>query len=240
MGSSIVIKRMIRQPAKPQATSKFSERRKRTRRGIMCVSDLKKIREWTDALIKRFLGQPDRIKTNPYFPCKSPMKLYALKRVRTIEATDDFKEAAKACVERSLLAWYRANKAIDTKRKNLLEEIETVFIELRDVSRETLIDHTDFFYTMEYFMAVGLWKDRSYVPRITNLGTRYSDQCCEAIMRRNDLRRMCSNYDSVAASTKGKVGRNEAIRRLRNRIDDVIAQRYPWLKPHVTVGVNKK
>jgi hypothetical protein len=50
---------------------------------------LKSDRGWTDALIKRFLGDPDELAVNPNYSSGPRMRLYDIDRVMAVEATKD-------------------------------------------------------------------------------------------------------------------------------------------------------
>ena len=47
-------------------------------------------RAWTPAAIKRFLGTPDKLITNPAFRSAGKMRLYLISRVETVEATPEW------------------------------------------------------------------------------------------------------------------------------------------------------
>ena len=57
-------------------------------------ADLRK-RGWAEALIEKFLPQPDKKETNPYNKNYSEMCLYSVKRVKSIEWSEAFREALK-------------------------------------------------------------------------------------------------------------------------------------------------
>lgn len=49
---------------------------------MIAKATLKKERGWTDSLIARFLGEPDKTRPNPHYRTNgAPMRLFALKRV---------------------------------------------------------------------------------------------------------------------------------------------------------------
>jgi hypothetical protein len=70
---------------------------------------------WTDALVTKFLPEPDQIKSNPHYRLAAPMKLYLKERVERIEATDQFKEAK----EKSSSRKRSAQKAVESKISGL-------------------------------------------------------------------------------------------------------------------------
>lgn len=47
-------------------------------------------RAWTAAGIKRFLGTPDKLITNPAFRSAGKMRLYLISRVEVVEATPEW------------------------------------------------------------------------------------------------------------------------------------------------------
>ena len=62
-------------------------------------SDLKR-RGWTDAMVRQFLVEPDKLDRNPHHPRAAPMRLYALARVLEAESTDEYREAREAADRR--------------------------------------------------------------------------------------------------------------------------------------------
>ncbi len=52
-----------------------------------------KNRKWTDLMIRKFLGKPDKLVTNPHYSLGPKMKLYRLERVIEAENSPEFKEA---------------------------------------------------------------------------------------------------------------------------------------------------
>ncbi|MBE1580449.1 hypothetical protein ACFORH_43205 [Amycolatopsis roodepoortensis] len=56
------------------------------------VAELKEDRGWSRAMIKQYLGEPDRTDPNPGGPNAPQVKLWLFTRVKAIEATDEFQE----------------------------------------------------------------------------------------------------------------------------------------------------
>ena len=50
-------------------------------------------RSWTPDMIRRLLGEADKMALDPHHPNERPVQLYALARVLEAESTDDFREA---------------------------------------------------------------------------------------------------------------------------------------------------
>jgi hypothetical protein len=60
---------------------------------FISASWLKWQRFWTDSLIKKFLGEPDKLGINPHYRTGPKVRLYSLKRVVDVERTPEFQEA---------------------------------------------------------------------------------------------------------------------------------------------------
>ncbi len=56
----------------------------------ICQQHLIEDRNWTLTQIKKWLGDPDQLATNPYNPHSRKMKLYSMDRVKAIEHTIEF------------------------------------------------------------------------------------------------------------------------------------------------------
>lgn len=67
---------------------------------------------WTPAAIKRFLGAPDKLITNPAFRSAGKMRLYLISRVETAEATPEWETWVATNARRSA-AHTRGGPAIE-------------------------------------------------------------------------------------------------------------------------------
>lgn len=74
------------------------------------VSQLKESYGFTDAIIKKFLGECDETKSNPKSKSKAPIKLYRIDRVNRVLADDAFIE------------WKNKKEATTSKRKQVIAE----------------------------------------------------------------------------------------------------------------------
>jgi hypothetical protein len=68
---------------------------------FISASGLKWQRFWTDSLIRKFLGEPDKLGINPHYRTGPKVRLYNLKRVVDVEKTPEFQEAFIASQKRS-------------------------------------------------------------------------------------------------------------------------------------------
>src|ERR1035438_4311183 len=74
-----------------------------------------KARGWTEGLIRRFLGKPDKEKPNPRYASAKPMKLYKTQRVDKAESSSEFQEAQSSLK----ISREAAKKAVETKRQKV-------------------------------------------------------------------------------------------------------------------------
>lgn len=70
-----------------------SKEPKKEKIDYISVSGLKGKRNWTDSLIKKFLGEPDKLAVNPHYSTAPKMKLYILSRAVEAEELPEFKTA---------------------------------------------------------------------------------------------------------------------------------------------------
>jgi hypothetical protein len=82
---------------------------------FISASGLKWQRFWTDSLIKKFLGEPDKLGINPHYRTGPRVRLYNLKRVVDVEKSPEFKEAFVASQKRSK----QLKTAARSSRRNL-------------------------------------------------------------------------------------------------------------------------
>ncbi|SRR5258708_36382399 len=73
-------------------------------------------RGWTEGLIKKHLGEPDELKTNPHYKSGPPMRLYSMSRVEPFEKEAWFLETKSIRAIRSAAA----RKAAERKREELI------------------------------------------------------------------------------------------------------------------------
>jgi hypothetical protein len=92
---------------------------KKSEQILISVARIKKERRWTDALIRRFLGEPDRLDSNPNYLSGPSMRLYRIERVLTAELSEDWRKAFERACERS-----RSSRAVaEVVRGRNLDEL---------------------------------------------------------------------------------------------------------------------
>lgn len=193
------------------------------------VPDLKN-RGWTDSLIKKFLGNPDKYRDNPYYKCAGKMKLYTIERVLQTEETPAFKAAFVISQKRSLKAKESAEKAIDTKIDKLCDLVlEQTGIYLPDYTPEELT-----LAACEHYNSLCWMPEHIYFKKIESgwVFREASPQSDKNFLNRitvNYLRHTYSDYDDSLDYIQGRVGKDVAYSQIREEVDEAIYNKYPWL-----------
>lgn len=183
---------------------------------------IKKDRGWTEGAILKFLGEPDKLGSNPY-SSKTPSHLYLLSRVKKAERTKKFKEwKAKSENRRNA-----ARKAANTRKEKTLRKVRSRLDEIqlhpqaRGLSKKRLRK-----------LAVASYEDLEMErnwdePRIVD-----KDAPATFIHRIevNFLRHEATMYDEELEEYAGSTGVREAVDMVRERVYEVIAEEYPYLK----------
>lgn len=181
-----------------------------------------KARGWTDRMIKQFLGDPDELKTNPYYKSAAPMRLYSMKRVEKVEKSKAFIKAKELSAKRK----ESAAKGVTTKREKAIEYAKSVKIVVPAMNFDTLLKHAcrhyndwnecdrNGFTKLDFIPAHPQHSDPDFLHRITI----------------NYLRHECTSYDEEMNNLFGKTGIADAHAILQKRINKEILATYPQLK----------
>jgi hypothetical protein len=180
----------------------------------LTLSELKD-RGWTQSLITLFLGDPDELRTNPRYRSGPPMKLYGMRRVKKAESSAKFRIAQENRKGRRLAA----QKALATKRKKIEEYLETVEIEVPQITKEELIRRVCDNYNAGLVCVI---QDR--LRAHPNSDSKFLERICV-----NYLRHCLTEYEDHLKEIAGKVGVHDAYLEIKMMVLDAIAVRYDWL-----------
>jgi hypothetical protein len=173
---------------------------------------------WTDKLIQKFLGEPDKTARNPMFASAAPVKLYNRTRVLSVSQTKEFlEEKQKADVRKE-----SARKAVLTKKDALMSKIEQLEIQVKTLPPEKVKS-----------LAIDAYNDhKAYISM------EYGHDCEFASKKNNDknfldrivvnfIRHELTSYDHSLEIIAGKVGASLALAEIRRKVYAAIAQAYP-------------
>lgn len=179
-----------------------------------------KERGWTEAMVKRFLGEPDQFRDNPRYRSAAPMRLYAAQRVEEAESSIDFAEMKSKSGTRS----NSAKKAAETRRGQLLAEVEAMTVHVRVLDATKLLRDAVASYNFrkeEYAFERGYF---DYQP-----ATVKSDPDFLSRIQVNYARHHLSKYDRHLEDVAGKTGVADAVWLIREKVYAAIALAYPVL-----------
>ena len=177
------------------------------------TTDLKKCRGWTDALIKVFLGEPDKV---GYYGRGFKRNLYSKDRVIAAEALKDFVIAKEWASKRSLVSL----KVADAQRKDQLAEIANMIVTVTKLDDEALLRYAINSYNSNLF---------GHHNADTVLAAETSDKGFLERIQVNYIRHCLTKYDENLERVAGKVGIKEAIWEIRKKVYEAIAECYPKL-----------
>ena len=188
------------------------------------LSEIKKI-GFNDKLIATLLPEPI-LKTNPFYKCAAPMKLWEKKIVEDAMESKMF----KAHIIKREKRISGAKKAVLTKKNKLMEyvkekieEIHVTVICEKELKNDAIFFATErrnYFYDYEYY---------------------HFDPPKETVERWmvNHIRHNLTAYDEELYEMKGKVGIGEAYILYKRKVLEAIALAYPYLKEEVNRQINR-
>lgn len=180
-----------------------------------------KERGWTDKMIEKFAGEPDKVVQNPFYRSKQSF-LYLSKRIEKIEKYKRFIKMKEESAPRQASAQKAAQKAVKTKTQKSIEYVETMQIEIPTYKRETLER-----------LAYNSWLEHQELRGNYFAFEFEFEYVQEDTMKRwciNYLRHECTEYDERLYRLFGKVGVQKAHDILKDKITKAIYAKYEWLK----------
>lgn len=173
-----------------------------------------KERGWTPALVKEFLGEPDKTKVNPFYKSAAPQKLYRVDRVREIEQRAAFLEKKAVATQRSRAALARAEVARQALLAEVLPNVRVRRLKLNELRRRALASKKE---RDEFHGDFG--------GNPANAEERHIHRWMV-----NFARHELSNYDEVREKYAGKVGVHDAAEAVRSAVLAKIAVFWPELQ----------
>lgn len=163
----------------------------------LIASDWLKARNWTEAAIKRFLGEPDDTKPNPHYKSGPPMRLWLKERAEAVEQTEEFKAWMLKSLERSARAKDAARKRMEALWKEVQDWTPTLNIPEGDLVK----------LACEHYNAL-------HFGRGKYANTSDSPEFLRRIVG-NYLRHECSDYEEMLSRIRGKPGVENAYQEIR-------------------------
>ena len=188
----------------------------------ICESRLIGERGWTKKLIQQFLGEPDKEVRNPHYSSAPPMRLYELDRIKEAEARDDVQKLLEKVREQRSRRRKAAKEVARKKRKELIDYVKSLKIEVPKWERKTLYKRA-----LEHYN--DLWAGRKYISENPDK----HDELFLARIAVNMLRHEYTSYEIHIAEMFGKVGKQEGVKLLKKRVLEKIKETYSDIEPIV-------
>ena len=181
-----------------------------------------KERGWTESIIKKMNLTPDLLKQNPRYNNAPKMKLYLIDSIKSLENTEQFTKL----IEKSKLRKISSKKAVETKRKKIINYVENLKITIPKIPLKELKEKSIESY--DGFQSYKLSNYNNYEPNFYEPSENNSE-----FLKRiqvNYLRHQLTNYEKELEEIFGKTGKYKAYKILKNKILNEIIKQYPKLK----------
>ena len=189
----------------------------------LAVSQLKE-RGWTEAAIKKFLGEEDTTRRNPVYSSASPMRLYKETRVLREEKKKRFiswKEKKDALSKKRSEV---AQKIIKKRKQKTFEMVNDIEVKVPKLKYKKLAK-----LACEHYN--DLWSERGRGDKY--VFPKYAEEDFLNRIIVNYLRHELSDYDYSFFYLRNQVGKEEAISLVRKKIFESIQKAYPKLTEEV-------
>ncbi|WP_329340375.1 hypothetical protein OG866_32915 [Streptomyces sp. NBC_00663] len=172
-------------------------------------------------MVHQLLGEPDLLRTNPYFRTAPRTRLYRVERIAAAERSDEFRTAAAAALRRSAAA----RAAAARRRREVLARIAAEPVDVPHLAPERLaaaaVEHRN------HRDRERVYERSDHVPDPATLEN--AEPGALARWKVNYLRHGLTRYDELLDGLYGSTGRATAEELLRRKVYAAIAEAYPDL-----------
>ncbi|WP_409472724.1 hypothetical protein [Streptomyces sp. HC307] len=178
-------------------------------------------RGWTPGMVRQLLGEPDQLRTNPYFRSAPQTRLYRTEHVEAAERSEEFRAASAAAARRSAAA----RAAAPRRRREVLARIAAEPIDVPRLAPHTLatlaVDHRN-----RRDEERALRRSRHVADPAT---VESAEPGALDRWKVNYLRHRLTRYDEILDELFGRIGRAAAEDLLRRRVYAAISKAHPDL-----------
>jgi len=183
-------------------------------------------RGWTKSIIKKLLGNPDKIvpfrKGNVYY--------YEQNKVLQLEKTEEF-ELLKQKIQIRIAS---GKKTAKKRTEKLIKEYELITIEFLELHEKKSLEqlavesynfHKE--YTEQY--------DKIIYEKPNKLNKEFLDRITVNFIKHN----LVKDYDYWCEELKGKIGKMEVYIKYKKRVLETILQKYPKYKNAIEIQIKQ-
>lgn len=182
---------------------------------------------WSKTMIAKHLGEPDLTNPNPINQKWAPVKRYKRSRVEWSEKSEAFQQDLERSRARSLSSGGR--KAAETRRQRDRKWAKEVELEIQSMRQRHLLK-----------AAIDHFNNRQDCesPEVI-YATEKSDPEFLFRIQVNLVRHNLTNYEDLLSRLFGRIDQNSLYIIIRNRINNEIVSRHPWLLSLVYKSIKK-
>lgn len=189
-----------------------------------------KTRGWTDALVRTFLGEPDRTTTNPHYRSGPPMRLYLRARVESSEVLPAFTVAQTKAQARQA----RGRVVSQQKREAMAAWVERLQIAVPRLEPAVLVERACAHYNRGAHVPEWVWERQQRDGYEHPAATPDSPPPFLARITVNYLRHQLTRYERLLGQTFGKVGAAAGRGAIAKKVFTAIGETYPHLAGECT------
>jgi hypothetical protein len=187
-------------------------------------TELIKERNWTKTKIDEWLKEPDMEKSNPHYKSASPMRLFLASRVHAQERNKRFKVWQERHLKAKENRVKSAKKSAEKRRRKLILFVGSLKIDIPHFESEREL----FQEAVEHYNA--LWSFRGKFDKCIVDPIEIVDRDFLKRISLNMLRHTTDQYEAVIEEMFGQTGKDDAYALLRERVTDLIFDKYPSLQ----------
>ena len=187
------------------------------------ISQLK-LRGWTLAAIKKYLGEPDFEKKNPYYSSSANMKIFQLDRVLVAERSEQWLDWYAGSLDSRTKCSETRQKREAQKREELIKIVTAAEISFPKINKDKLFEKA-----IKHYNFLCEEREKSPIP-----DWEYPEKLFLHRITVNYLRHQYNDYDSRISSMTRGVNDRYAYILLKERILRAIGEKYPFLKNETT------
>ena len=187
-------------------------------REFISKGTIKKELGWTDGSIKNFLGEPDKLASNPNYRSGPPMQLYLQSRVRAAMETEEWKGWYTKTLARRQKQSERSKAIAEKKREQAIaQSLKQLKVKFPKVKSESEAYRLARQYWAEHKEALAL--SRGEFPDFVEVPGSDVDIDTQYRWLNNWIRHELSNYEAILESLSGQIGINASHDELQGEIE---------------------
>ncbi|MFS1429048.1 hypothetical protein LMH73_018355 [Vibrio splendidus] len=179
-------------------------------------------RGWTQSAIKKFLGQCDCEVANPHYRSGSPMQLFHVLRVISMENSEAWQEWYESSLVKRRKLSVASHERASNARDALFKQVHSITISFPSLTKKQLYQNA-----VNHYNDLASIRDKEFISLSTS-NDDFLHRICV-----NYLRHRYNDYEARLERMSGSIGCNDAYYILKSRILKTISDCFSYLKEAV-------